>query len=917
MEQDWHSFDEQAVMDALNTSRAGLDRGDAEERLVEYGPNELVRAEKESPIRMLLGQFTDILIVILLIAVAISFAVGEIVDAILILLIVIASAALGFVQEYRAERALEALQKMLAPTTTVIRNNMTVDIATRDVVPGDILQLKEGDKVPADGRVIECFNLRVIEAAITGESVPVQKSTRTLPRDTPLPDRKNVVLSGTDIATGRGVAVVTATGMATEFGKIAHEVTTVEKERTPLEKRTNEIGKWLGAISLSVCVAVIAVGVVRDVLVHGYVRPDFFIGMILFGVSLAVAAVPESLPAVVTGSLAIGMHRMAKSNALVRKMSAVETLGSTTVICSDKTGTITRGEMTVREIRMHGSTIAVEGGGYEPTGKLIVMEGAPSALSEEGFKLLINACILCNDAELTLENGKWRIRGDPTEGALVVLAEKAGAHVSEVRSRCPRIGEVPFSSERKRMTTMHYGNDDCKRLYSKGAPEVVLERCSQIYGSQGIETLTDDLRQAQIDNAEKMAQRALRLIAFAYREGKYFDDSTENTLEKDLVFLGIVGMMDPPRTDAIEAIRECKSVGITPIMITGDHAVTAKAIAEEVGIYEDDDLVLTDADMEQMDDSSFDQMVEKVTVYARVSPIRKLKIVQAWKRRGKVVAMTGDGVNDAPALKQADIGVAMGITGTDVTKEASDLVLADDNFATIVKAVELGRWIYDNIKKYLAYLIQTNLVEIVMLSIAVLIGYPIPLLPAQLLYINLVTDGFPAIALGLSPPDPDIMQRPPRNPNESIFSREVKMFYLISILVQSPLFLFIYTSIVPVGAAENSAELLTGRSTLFYLFVFMELVVAISCRSLRHSVFRIRPHRLLWLAVIGNVVLTVGLFSIPSVADMFGLVPIGAFGIEVIGLMCLFTFVSIETVKHFFGKFGVPKGNNLVSTGPT
>ncbi len=371
MEQDWHSIDEQAVMDALGTSRAGLDRGDAGERLLQYGPNELVRAEKESPIRMLLGQFTDVLIVILLIAVAISFVVGEMVDAILILIIVIASAALGFVQEYRAERALEALQKMLAPTTTVVRNNMAVEITTQDVVPGDILQLKEGDKVPADGRVIESFNLRVTEAAITGESIPVQKSTPKLPRDTLLSDRKNMVLSGTEIAAGRGVAVVTATGMATEFGKIAHEVTTVVKEQTPLEKRTNEIGKWLGAISLTVCLTVIAVGVVRDVLAHGYLRPAFFVEMVLFGVSLAVAAVPESLPAVVTGSLAIGMHRMAKSNALVRKMSAVETLGSTTVICSDKTGTITRGEMTVREVRMPNSRIGVTGEGYEPTGKLI------------------------------------------------------------------------------------------------------------------------------------------------------------------------------------------------------------------------------------------------------------------------------------------------------------------------------------------------------------------------------------------------------------------------------------------------------------------------------------------------------------------------------------------------------------------
>lgn len=913
MEQDWHAIDEKAVMDTLRTSRAGLDRGDAAERLAEYGPNQLVRAKKDSPLRMLLAQFTDVLIVILLVAVVISLLVGEVADAVLILIIVVASAVLGFAQEYRAERALEALQEMLTPTSTVTRNNMALPISTEDIVPGDILQLKEGDKVPADGRLIECFNLRITEAAITGESVPVQKTANKLPRDTLLPDRKNMVLSGTAVAYGRGIAVVTATGMKTEFGKIAHEVTTVVKERTPLEKRTNEIGKWLGAISLSVCLSVIVVGVVRDSLIHGYLRPGFLVEMVLFGVSLAVAAVPESLPAVVTGSLAIGMHRMAKSNALVRRMSAVETLGSTSVICSDKTGTITRGEMTVREIHVSGSRVAVEGEGYEPTGRLVVTEGNPSVPSGEGFGLLLTACILCNDAELALENGKWRIRGDPTEGALVVVAEKAGINVSEVRTRFPRIGEVPFSSERKRMATMHYGNDEAKLVFLKGAPEVVLERCSRIYEPNGIEKLSPESREALLDDAEAMAQRALRILALAYREGKRIDDSNEDTLENDLVFLGIVGMIDPPRADAVEAIKASKFVGITTVMITGDHALTAKAIATEAGIYEDGDLVLTDTELEQIDDSSFQQMVEKVSVYARVSPIRKLKIVQAWKKRGRIVAMTGDGVNDAPALKQADIGVAMGLTGTEVTKEAADLVLADDNFATIVKAVELGRWIYDNIKKYLAYLIQTNLVEIVMLSIAVLIGYPLPLIPPQLLYINLVTDGFPAIALGLSPPDPDIMKRPPRSPKESIFSRDVKLFYLISIAVQAPLFLFIFTSMVPVGALEDSMQLKLGRSVLFYLFVFMELVVAITCRSLRYSVFRIRPHRLLWLAVLGNAVLTIVLFSIPFVADIFELIPIGTYGIELISAMCLFTFVCIETVKYIYSKYASSRESQLLA----
>jgi len=912
MEEAWHSLDAQTVMMKLGTSRAGLGRADAIEKLQEYGPNELVRAESESPLKILLRQFTETLVVILLIAVGISFLVGEIVDALLILVIVVISAILGFTQEYRAERALLALQKMLTPCATVLRDNQALEVPTKEVVPGDILMLKEGDKIPADGRLIEVVNMKVNEAAITGESLPVVKTEEVMPPDTTLPDRKNMVLSGTEVTYGKGLAVVTSTGMNTEFGKIARQVTTVDKEETPLEKRTNEIGKWLGALSLGVCAVVIAVGLLRDFIMYGLFRPAFALEMILFGIALAVAAVPEALPAVVTGSLAIGMHRMAHANALVRRMSAVETLGCTTVICSDKTGTITRGEMTVREIYTAGSSVAVEGEGYEPTGKLLAPDGV---LSSDSYRLFVMGCVLCNDADLVIENGKWRIRGDPTEGALVVLAEKSGHRAHEIRSGYPRIGELPFSSERKRMATMHYSEKGGKLVFIKGAPEVVLERCTKELASSGIQDMRSDSRSRILEANEKMARRALRVLAVAYREGPQIDDSSEETLERDLVFLGLAGMIDPPRAEAVKAISVCKSVGIRPIMITGDHALTAVAVAREVGIYNEGDRFLTDADMERMDDQEFEQIVEDVSVYARVSPIRKLKIVKAWKKRGKVVAMTGDGVNDAPALKQADIGIAMGITGTDVTKEAADLVLADDNFATIEKAIELGRWIYDNIKKYLAYLLQTNLIEIIVLSIAVIAGYPLPLEPAQLLYINLVTDGFPAIALGLSPADPDIMERPPRSPKESIFTKDMKLFYLTSILVQSPLFLFIFTSMVPLGTPDNSPLLLEARSVLFYLFVFIELVMAITCRSLRRSVLEVRPHRLLWLAVFGNAVLTVGLFSIPAVANAFGLVPIGLLGVEVVFGVCAFTFLSLEAIKLLMRRRGFLNGSRPAVVG--
>lgn len=908
MEEAWHSLDAEVAMKKLGTGRAGLGRADAAERLLEYGPNELQSVQRESPFKILLRQFADTLVVILIIAAGISFLVGETVDAVLILVIVIISAVLGFTQEYQAERALEALRKMLTPSATVLRDNQVLVVPTRDIVSGDLLILKEGDKITADGRLVDAINMKVNEAVITGESVPVLKSADVMTPDTPLPDRKNMVLSGTEVAYGKGLAVVTSTGMNTEFGKIARQVTAVVKEETPLEKRTKEIGKWLGGLSLGVCVGVIAVGLIRDFLFHGWFDPTFALEMILFGIALAVAAVPEALPAVVTGSLAIGMHRMAKANALVRRMSAVETLGCTTVICSDKTGTITKGEMTAREIYIAGSTVSIEGEGYDPTGRVLLVDGVQSC---ECFELFVKGCVLCNDAELVLENGKWRIRGDPTEGALVVLAEKAGHHVAELRSRYPRIGEVPFSSERKRMTTMHYSEKGGKLVFVKGAPEVVLERCTKESGLNGVKEMTTDSRMRIQETNETMAKNALRVLAIAYREGPQIDDSTEDTLERELTFLGSVGMIDPARAEAIQAISVCKSVGIRPIMITGDHALTAMAIAREVGIYRDGDRLLTDAEMERIPDQDFEQIVEEVSVYARVSPIRKLKIVQAWKKRGEIVAMTGDGVNDAPALKQADIGIAMGITGTDVTKETADLVLADDNFATIEKAIEIGRWIFDNIRKYLAYLLQANLVEIIVLSACVLMGYPLPLTAAQLLYINLVTDGFPAIALGLSPPDPDLMQRPPRDPKESIFSKEVKLFYLRSVLIETPLLLFVFMSMVPMNATD--AELMAGRSLLFYLFVFVELVMAMTCRSLKYTVWHVRPHRLLWIAVLGTALFTVGLFSIPAAAAAFKIAPISLLGAEVLVSVCALTLISVETIKYLLRRGNLLNGTNLVA----
>jgi len=896
----WHALDSETVLERLSSSETGLAQTEAGSRLAQYGPNELAIVQKHSAIRMFLAQFTNILTIILLVAVFVSFGVGEFVDAALILAIVFASALLGFTQEYRAESALKALREMLRPTATVVRDGQPTEILSREIVPGDILLVKEGDRLPADGRVIDSVNLKISEAAITGESVPVQKSTSPLPDSTSLGDRRNMVFSGTDVSYGKGTIVIVATGLSTEFGKIAASVATVKKEMTPLERRTREIGSWLGSIALVVCIAIIAIGLLREFLLKGTITVDFALGMVLFGIALAVAAVPEALPGVVTGSLAIGMRRMAKEQALVRRMAAVETLGCTSVICSDKTGTITRGEMTVREIRFSDASLAVMGEGYVPKGEIKPIDGDPALMSQERLRILLEGCVLCNDAELVQTEGRWRILGDPTEGALIVLAAKAGIDAKHLRSTSPRIGEIPFSSDRKRMTTIHDGPGEAKRIYMKGACEIVLERCTHFAGRNGAEQMTSTFREHLLQKNAEMAARALRVLAVSYCDTENVNVTDEDAVENGLTFVGLVGMIDPSRSEAIRAIEICKSVGIKPIMITGDHKLTAVAIAGEVGIHEPDDAVLTDKEMESMGEPEFHNLVDKVTVYARVSPSTKLRIVRAWKERGEVVAMTGDGVNDAPALKQADIGVAMGITGTDVTKEASDLVLADDNFATIEKAIELGRWIYDNIKKYLAYLLRANLVEIIVLSAAVLLGYAQPLTPAQILYINLVTDGLPAIALGLSPPDPDIMQRPPRDPKESIFSKDVKQFILITVLIQVPLFLLIYTSIAPIGVTADNPALTDARTVLFYLFVFCELTLALTCRSLKHAIWESPPHKLLIASVIFSIVLTVVLFGVvPGVAEAFGIAPLGLAGIEIVVGLCILTLLSIEGLKVF------------------
>lgn len=894
-ESEWHSLEVSQVLEKLQTSSQGLNVTEAANRLERFGFNELTGASTISPLRILFNQFKNVLILVLLGATLVSLVTGHGVDALVIFVIVMVSAVLGFFQEYRAERALEALKKMLSPTATIVRDGKEVVIPAREVVPGDIVALREGDKIPADARLIEVINLQVNEAALTGESMPVFKGTGRIPSAFSLLDRRNIVFSGTGVTYGKGKAVVTATGMGTEFGKIASQVTTVVKEETPLEKRIRGLGKWLGIAALTVSVTVMGVGVLREFLTSGIVDAPFLLDMFLFGVALAVASVPEALAAVVTGSLAIGMYRMAKKNALVRKMPAVESLGSTTVICSDKTGTLTKGEMTVRRIFAGGVNIDVTGVGYEPKGEFRT-GGDNNVFKKEVFSRVLKASILCNDAELSIDENRWRVKGDPTEGALIVVSAKAGFQTDDIRKQCPRITEVPFGSERKRMTTVHSTPDGGRIVYSKGAPETILERCTRVHGADKVEKMTEEMEQEIRRISEEMAQEALRVLAIAYKELQTKDEVlSEETLEKDLTFLGLLGMMDPPREEAKEAIKICEKIGIRPIMITGDHKLTALAIAKEMGIYKEGDMTLTGEDLERMIAEEFEDIVEKVTVYARVSPTHKLKIVQAWKKKGEVVAMTGDGVNDAPALRHSDIGVAMGVTGTEVTKEAADLVLADDNFATIVNAIEIGRWIYDNIKKYLTYLLQANLVEIMVLSIAVLAGYPLPLIPVQILYINLATDGLPAIALGISPSDPDIMKRPPRRPTETVFTKEVKTFLLRAVLIEVPLLLWVFLSSLPEGVE-------IARTRLFLVLVFFELVLALNCRSLRYTLFEARPHKVLLLTVLWEAVLMLALVSIPAAQQALGIVPVGLYEVGLVFGLCLVTLLSIEITKRLSRK---------------
>jgi Ca2+-transporting ATPase len=847
----WHTLSVEECFQRLRAGPAGLSREEAARRLREWGPNELEPPRRISPLAILLAQFRNILVLILLAATALSIVLGHGTEAVVIMIIVFFSVLLGFVQEYRAERALEALRRMAAPMATVLREGVEERIPARELVPGDVVVLHAGDRVPADLRLIEAVNLQIDEAVLTGESVPVEKHTAAIPDPAlPIGDRRNMAYAGTVVTYGRGQGLVVATGMRTEFGAIARMLQTIQEERTPLQENLDRVGKALARAALGVVALIVALGLLRG-------RP--WLEMLIFGLALAVAVVPEALPAVVTISLALGVQRMVRRNALIRRLPAVETLGSTDVICTDKTGTLTRNEMTVRRLFVCGRFWEVTGSGYEPAGEFRV-DGQPVTPSE-AVRRLLRAAALASDARLYRgADGAWQGQGDPTERALLVAAMKAGLDPEELNRRHPRVREIPFTSERKRMTTLHQGPEGLFAA-SKGAPEVILESCRFLLTEEGERPLTPSDREQILEAARAMAGEALRVLGVADKPQALPEDA-----EEGMVFLGLVGMIDPPRPEAKQAIRVCREAGIRVVMITGDHPLTAQAIARELGLLRDG-RVVTGAELDRMSDEEFEGQVEGIDVYARVSPAHKFRVVTALQKKGHIVAMTGDGVNDAPALKKADIGIAMGITGTDVSKEAAAMVLLDDNFASIVAAVEEGRAIFSNIKKYLMYLLSSNVGEILLMALASLAGLPPPLSAAQILYVNLATDGLPALALSVDPPEPDLMRRPPRNPRGGLFTRPVVLLMLAgglwSALVNLSLFAW---------ALSSGRSLQEAMTMAFVSLVLIQFFKAYNFRSDRHSVLR-QPFANRWLnrAILWEGAMLLLLIYVPFLRDLFGI----------------------------------------------
>ncbi|KZE84273.1 ATPase [Paenibacillus elgii] len=877
----WYQMSTEETLQSSGTEPSkGLTMEESEKRLAAYGKNELAEGQGVSPVTLFLNQFKDFMVLVLAGATLVSGLLGEYLDAVAIIAIIIMNGILGFVQEFRAERSLRALKELSAPNAKVLREGQVELIPARWLVPGDIVVLESGDRVPADIRFIETNGLYAEESALTGESVPVAKHTAPLEgEDIPLGDQRNVGFMGTMLTRGTAKGVVVRTGMATEMGKIADLIQNTDATETPLQHRLEQLGKILIVVALALTVMVVVAGIL-----HGQ-EPY---GMFLAGVSLAVAAIPEGLPAIVTIALALGVQRMIQRKAIVRKLPSVETLGCASVICSDKTGTLTQNKMAVTHLWTGGELLEVTGNGYDPRGDILKQGQHVDVRKNQMLRRLLQVSVLCNNAELREERaeskknqpddeteGVWSIKGDPTEGALVVLGAKAGVTQQSLEGLYRRIVEFPFDSERKRMSVIveHQGG---RMVCTKGAPDVLVQQCAYVLWDDKIIPFTPTLKQKVMAANEGMAKNALRVLGLAYRDLKLTERSEEETaVESQLVFVGLTGMIDPPRKEAREAILKCRKAGIRTVMITGDHQTTAEAIARQIGILPQDGLALNGQQLSAMSDDDLDKRIGEVYVYARVSPEHKLRIVKSLQRQGHVVAMTGDGVNDAPAIKAADIGIAMGISGTDVSKEASALVLSDDNFATIVSAIEEGRGIYENIRKFIRYLLASNVGEILTMFLAMLAGLPLPLVPIQILWVNLVTDGLPAMALGVDQAEKDLMQQKPRLAKENIFARRLG-WKIISrgILIGLCTLAAFYITLKQGG--DGPGALVKAQSVAFVTLVMAQLIHVFDCRSSR-SIFHRNPLQNKWLvmAVVSSLLLMLPVLYVEKLQPIFKTVPLG------------------------------------------
>lgn len=898
----WFMNDRDTVLKDLETDvKNGLSNEEAQKRLEKYGENKLEEKKKKPFHEKLIEQLLDPMVIILIVAAGLSAISGDWVEMLIILAIVVLNASMSLIQEGKAENSVEALQKISAPDAKVLRDGSFKTVKSTELVPGDIVKLETGDIVPADMRLIQSANLKIDESSLTGESVPVDKDANAVfDREMEIGDRANYAHSSCIVTYGRCEGVVTATGHDTEIGKIATNISSVGKEETPLQKKLAKLSKTIGILVIAISILVFIVGIIR---------PDMgLLESLMTAVSLSVAAIPEGMAAVVTIVLSIGMNRMAKRNAIVKKLLAVETLGTTTVICSDKTGTLTQNEMTVKKVFVNNETFDVEGVGYAPTGNFLLNDKAVNTEEFKELELLVSAASLNNDAKLVNENGDYSIVGDPTEGALITLAEKAGLINSHLNSKFPRVKELPFDSDRKMMTTFHENYFENKYVsFTKGAPDIIIDRCKYILQDGKVVEFSDELRKLLLDKNTEFAKQALRVLAYAY---KLHDELVEHNnfeeIESDLILIGLSGMIDPARPEAKEAIKECKSAGITPIMITGDYLETAIAIGKDLGIAEDDSQAMMGRELNNLSEEELREVVKHIRIFARVSPENKVQIVTALKQNGEITAMTGDGVNDAPAIKKADIGIAMGITGTDVAKNTAEVILVDDNFATIVNAVEEGRIIYSNIKKFVAFLLSCNIGEVIVMLFAMIVGAPIPLTVIQLLWLNLVTDSFPALALGVEKGEPDIMNEKPRKEDDGIIDKDMKFNIVvqsvaIGIATLSAFFiglkLFNYN---PNAAKEAVKYSLDGARTMaFVTLIFSELLRSFSARSSKRTLkeLGIFSNKTLVKAFVFSVTLTLIVVYVPFLEPIFDTVFLGVREWLFIAILSLIPFTAGEIHK--------------------